>query len=121
MIFFFSFFISFALGQHCEANENNEFLFKFNPFHSKTGYYEVDGCEGYQPTLIMKAGVTYTFIQQDISNWYHPLGFAYFPDGAHVGVPELEPTCSSQGCDDGCRNKIMKSLFSVFFFFTSTG
>jgi hypothetical protein len=25
------------------------------------------------------------------SNYYHPLGFAYFPDGAHDGVDELEP------------------------------
>jgi len=102
MVVLFAFLISFAFGEYCEANENDEFLFKFNPFHSKTGYYEVEGCEGFQPTLVMKAGVTYTFIQRDVSNWYHPLGFAYFPDGAHVGVPELEPTCSSEGCDDDC-------------------
>eukprot|EP00955_Chlamydomonas_euryale_P084852 364013-Chlamydomonas_euryale.AAC.8 len=23
-------------------------------------------------------------------NWYHPLGFAYYPDGAHEGVDEVE-------------------------------
>ena len=30
------------------------------------------------------------FDQLDSSNWYHPLGFAYYPDGAHDGVDELE-------------------------------
>jgi len=43
------------------------------------------------PVLGMKQGVTYTFDQSDASNWYHPLGFAYNPDGAHKGVDELEP------------------------------
>ncbi|CAN0269391.1 unnamed protein product, partial [Hapterophycus canaliculatus] len=35
-------------------------------------------------------GQTYVFDQQEASNWYHPLGFAYYPDGAHEGVDELE-------------------------------
>lgn len=35
-------------------------------------------------------GQTYVFDQTESSNWYHPLGFAYFPDGAHEGVDELE-------------------------------
>lgn len=35
-------------------------------------------------------GETYVFDQLDASNWYHPLGFAYYPDGAHEGVDELE-------------------------------
>ena len=30
------------------------------------------------------------FDQLDPSNWFHPLGFAYHPDGAHDGVDELE-------------------------------
>ena len=30
------------------------------------------------------------FDQLDPSNWFHPLGFAYYPDGAHDGVDELE-------------------------------
>ena len=36
------------------------------------------------------AGVTYTLAQYDPSNWYHPLGFSYYPDGAHYLRPELE-------------------------------
>ncbi|CAM9857863.1 unnamed protein product, partial [Ectocarpus sp. 12 AP-2014] len=35
-------------------------------------------------------GETYEFSQLEASNWYHPLGFAYYPDGAHEGVDELE-------------------------------
>ncbi|CAM9993977.1 unnamed protein product, partial [Ectocarpus sp. 13 AM-2016] len=37
-----------------------------------------------------RRGETYEFNQLEASNWYHPLGFAYYPDGAHEGVDELE-------------------------------
>lgn len=30
------------------------------------------------------------FDQLNSTNWFHPLGFAYEPDGAHEGVDELE-------------------------------
>ncbi|KNC86113.1 hypothetical protein SARC_01729 [Sphaeroforma arctica JP610] len=79
------FFISCA-----SALENNTFVFSVDLFASETGYYTVEGYEGLQPTLTMVRGETYTFVQKDISNWYHPLGFAYFADGAHEGVDELE-------------------------------
>merc|ERR1719469_752195 len=39
----------------------------------------------------MKKDVQYRFVQSDLSNYYHPLGFAYFADGAHDDVDELEP------------------------------
>lgn len=45
----------------------------------------------------MMRGVTYTFDQLDVSNWYHPVGFAYFADGAHRDVDELEPGISQSG------------------------
>ena len=50
----------------------------------------------------MERGVTYTFDQSDASNWYHPLGFAYYADGAHKDVDELEPgiTQSESSCVD---------------------
>lgn len=47
------------------------------------------------PTIGLEIGQTYTFNQEDVSNFYHPLGFAYFPDGAHASKPELEPTVSN--------------------------
>ncbi|CAK9012802.1 Hypothetical protein SCF082_LOCUS11658 [Durusdinium trenchii] len=66
------------------------FYFRMNIFAGETGYYEVDGCEGTQPTLGMIAGVEYTFDQTDPTNWFHPLGFAYGPDGVYGDEPELE-------------------------------
>lgn len=43
------------------------------------------------PTIGMEMGETYIFLQEDRSNFMHPLGFAYFPDGAHADLDELEP------------------------------
>jgi len=59
------------------------------------GEFKVKGCNGSSPVLAIKRGVTYTLVQHDITNWMHPLGLAYYPDGAHgfqqfLEVPELE-------------------------------
>ena len=59
------------------------------------GEFEVEGCEGSSPVLAITRGVTYTLVQHNITNWMHPLGLAYYPDGAHgyqqfEEVPELE-------------------------------
>ena len=40
-------------------------------------------CNGNSPVLEFQRGMTYTFIQHNISNWMHPLGLAYYPDGHH--------------------------------------
>eukprot|EP00536_Pseudo-nitzschia_multiseries_P015486 jgi/Psemu1/218217/e_gw1.896.19.1 len=55
------------------------------------GYFTVEGCDGVNPTLHLEVSRTYIFDQSDVSNWYHLIGFSYEPDGAHVGVDELEP------------------------------
>jgi len=56
-------------------------------FASETGYYTIDGPQGARgklsPDVNVKVGSRYTFDQADPSNWYHPVGFAYVPDGAH--------------------------------------
>jgi hypothetical protein len=82
-------------GVECEpcagSSGECEVIVKVNLFAGERGYYEVEGCTGASPTLILTVGRTYKFDQSDISNWYHLIGFAYFPDGAHVGVDELEP------------------------------
>jgi hypothetical protein len=39
--------------------------------------------------LEVTVGQTYTFDQTDETNWFHPIGFAYFPDGAHTGRIEV--------------------------------
>lgn len=62
-----------------------------NFFASETGYFEVEGCEGVNPTLHLSVNRTYLFDQSGDSNWYHLIGFAYEADGAHVPVDELEP------------------------------
>ena len=56
----------------------------------------VEGCEGVSPTLILEKGTEYILEQMwNVTNWMHPLGFAYYPDGAHgwldfAELPELE-------------------------------
>merc|ERR1719316_2235743 len=49
----------------------------------ENGYYEIAGKTGPSPDITVQIGKTYVFDQQDPSNWYHPVGFAYYPDGAH--------------------------------------
>ena len=56
---------------------------KVNLFMGETGYYEFAGYTGPSPDIEVRIGQTYTFDQTDPSNWYHAVGFAYFPDGAH--------------------------------------
>ncbi|CAB9519555.1 expressed unknown protein [Seminavis robusta] len=50
----------------------------------------------------MEMGETYTFIQRDRSNYFHPLGFSYSADGAHDGKEELEPGVGL-GSDKSCE------------------
>ncbi|KAA8494756.1 Protein hedgehog [Porphyridium purpureum] len=83
-----------------EQNGTCVFDFKVNPFASETGYFTVDGCEGVQPTLLVNANTMYCFRQYDISNWMHPLGFGYLPDGALKENPELEPEVNPY--DESC-------------------
>jgi hypothetical protein len=56
------------------------------------GYFSFEECgDVVNPTIVLELGETYTFIQRHRSNYYHPMGFAYFPDGAHDDKEELEP------------------------------
>ena len=43
------------------------------------------------PTIGIEIGKKYVFHQADRTNCFHPMGFAYFPDGAHADLEELEP------------------------------
>ena len=74
-----------------------------DPFAGPTGYFKFAECgDVANPVIVMKRGVTYTFDQSDNSNWYHPLGFAYFVDGAHNEVDELEPGIAQTGGSTTC-------------------
>jgi len=97
--------LSMATAETCKASCIGEglekectFTAKLDVHASPTGYYKFEECgDDVMPTIEMQQGVTYRFVQNADSNWYHPLGFAYFPDGAHAGVDELEPGISQVG------------------------
>jgi hypothetical protein len=78
-------------GGHGSA-DTCTFTATLDVFASSTGYYKFEECgDEVNPTLAVKRGAITKFVQNDASNWMHPLGFAYEPDGAHKGVNELEP------------------------------
>lgn len=68
------------------------------------GYYTVEGCSGIMPTLGVEKGVTYIFDQDHESNYYHPLGLAYYADGAHDDADELEPVITPPGSSSTCAS-----------------
>ena len=86
---------AFASGVDCRPCEGTtgdcEIIMGVNLLAGEFGYYEVEGCDGVNPTLHLEVGRTYLFDQSNKSNWMHVIGFAYEADGAHVGVDELEP------------------------------
>jgi hypothetical protein len=58
------------------------------------------------PTIGMKIGETYTFSQAHRSNYYHPLGFSYFADGAHDEQDELEPGIAPYNTSSSCADTL---------------
>jgi len=81
----------------CPDSETNTFTVKVDLFAGALGYFSFEECDEVNPnpTLQMKVGEVYTFDQTDISNYYHPMGFAYDKDGALTDSPELEPGVAS--------------------------
>jgi len=59
------------------------FCMTIDPYASETGYYNVQGQTGSSPDLTVMIGHVHTFDQTDDTNWYHPVGLAFYPDGAH--------------------------------------
>ena len=95
----------------CRANCTDDictFTAKVNLYAGELGYFQFDECEGaLSPTLGMEIGKTYNFIQADRTNYYfHPLGFAYFPDGDHAGADELEPGIVPPGSSSDCATNM---------------
>ena len=80
----------------CSSSDNGEevcvFTMGVDIFASDLGafYFEECGSDNTYPVIGVEIGKTYKFIQEDKSNYYHPLGFAYHPDGAHVDKEEVE-------------------------------
>ena len=84
-----------SLADECVPDANT-LCMSIDPYASETGYYNFAGYAGSSPDIYVEIGQTYVFDQSDPSNWYHPVGFAYEPDGAHGStwggdeLPEVE-------------------------------
>ncbi|KAJ1456122.1 hypothetical protein M885DRAFT_616650 [Pelagophyceae sp. CCMP2097] len=90
---------SVGAAELCKASVDgagkHTFNVHFDPFSSELGAFKFLECgDEAMPTLAMERGVTYTFSQEDVTNWFHPMGFGYGPDGAHKDNDELEPGLS---------------------------
>ena len=103
-----------AAGQPCVPSATT-FCFSHDIYSSDTGYYRVHGHvgQGGAPDLEVQVGQTYTFDQSEETNWFHSIGFAYYPDGAHTGRIEVlddstpgrafggHGDCAEALCEDG--------------------
>merc|ERR1740139_1461030 len=73
----------FKSAKGCKPSKYN-FCMKIDMYASETGYYTIDTLgRKPSPDVYVNIGESYIFDQSDPSNWYHPVGFAYVPDGAH--------------------------------------
>jgi hypothetical protein len=83
-------------GEKICTSSTNEFHAHVNLFAGELGYFWFEECGNMtSPTIGLEVGQVYTFYQSDRSNYMHPLGFAYFADGDHVGKAELGPAVSN--------------------------
>jgi uncharacterized protein (DUF305 family) len=80
------------------SDDDLDIVMRLDQFVSETGMYKVKGCDGVAPKLRLAAGKTYTFHQNDPSQWMHPVGFAWVAagalsscvDGEEGACPELD-------------------------------
>lgn len=91
----FSIVLDVAVAQDFCVSPTGNFTVVVDLYAGELGYFTFEECPGVMnPTIGIELGQSYNFIQSDRSNWYHPMGFAYFPDGAHDDKDELEPGIS---------------------------
>jgi hypothetical protein len=58
----------------------------FDPFPSVTGYFTFAECgKAVAPTIGVYQNIVTEFLQYDVSNWYHPMGFGYDP-GNNIAI-----------------------------------
>jgi len=93
----------------CADSTTTTFTVKVDLFAGQLGYFEFDECGDVNPnpTLQMKVGEIYTFDQTDITNYYHPMGFAYDADGALTDSDELEPGVASPNSTSNCAADLL--------------
>jgi len=78
------------------VSKNNVYTARVDLYAGELGYYVFEECglDVLNPTIAMELGETYTFVQKDRSNYYHPIGFAYSPYGDEDLKLEVEPGTS---------------------------
>jgi len=87
-------------GLDCDLSNRTVIELKWNVHASETGLFVVESCAGVSPTLHLNVNQEYKFLQRDRSNWFHPVGFAYEPGGAHnVCPPDHPDECPELGGD----------------------
>lgn len=91
----------------CPDKATRTYTVKVDLFFGAFGLYSFEECGDVNPApaLLMAVGETYTFDQTDISNYYHPMGFAYRRDGALTGSTELEPGERAEDSTSDCADK----------------
>ena len=78
-------------------------------YAAEAGVFKFQECGNtVSPTIGLKRGVTYTFLQADATNWGHPLGFNYqpFPDDTFLSALAPSTSFSGSTCedDDTCQS-----------------
>jgi hypothetical protein len=85
----------------CDGDECTYHM-KVDLYASEFGAITFEECEDILfPTITMEIGKTYKFVQSDISNYWHPIGFGYRPD---AGPYEIDPANSPPDGDDSCAD-----------------
>lgn len=71
---------------------NKTFHVTVDLYAGELGYMKMEECgDIINPTIGMEFNETYTFVQKDITNYYHPIGFSYAAFGDQEIHAELEP------------------------------
>lgn len=94
-------------------------VLKWNLFASETGMYEVEGCDGPSPTIKLRVGVKYKFVQADISNWC-----ASSPTPTRLLSAEISPLCrlsSVPSLTRACRALVCRRYHPVGFAYEPGG
>jgi len=88
----------------CPDTETTTFTVSVDLFAGPYGLFSFEECGDVNPSpaIQMKVNEIYTFDQSHISNYYHPMGFAYARDGALTESPELEPGQAAEASTSGC-------------------
>jgi hypothetical protein len=92
----------------CDIEGGNKicrFNVKVDLYAGELGYFTFEECgDELNPTIGVEKDVTYIFSQTHETNYYHPLGFAYYPDGDHDDKIELEPGITPPGSSSSCAD-----------------